>query len=397
MPISRLAPALLCLGLTALPVLADDARDVAELIGQGQAKAALERVDAALAKQPNHPRLRFLRGVALADQQRPAEAIAVFVALSADYPNLPEPHNNLAVLYAQQGQLDKARASLQQAIRTNPAYATAHANLADVYARLAAQAYDRALQLDIAERRNTPPSPSAPAPAVPKLALVKELYTPLPGGSPTLAARTPAPPPTVIASAPTPRPVPAPIPAPTPVPAVKPATPTPAPTVAKPPVAPPPPVAVPVPPPVAVKPVPVPPPVAVKPTPAPVPPAPAPTPKPEDDDKQAEAELARAVNGWADAWADQRVSAYLGYYGKSFKPPKGESRASWESSRRERIVGAKRIEVKVQNLRIKVKGDEAEVRFVQRYRSDRLDSSTGKTLILQKQGDRWLIKEERVG
>ncbi|MFC4159099.1 tetratricopeptide repeat protein [Chitinimonas lacunae] len=399
MPISRLAPALLCLGLTVLPASADEARDVAELIGRGQSKAALERVDEALAKQPRDARLRFLRGVALAEQQRPVEAISVFVALTADHPTLPEPYNNLAVLYAQQGELDKARAALQQAIRTNPAYATAHANLADVYAKLAAQAYDRALQLDVAERRYAPPAAGTPAPTQPKLALVKELYTPVPGTPSVVAAVRPVTPPPaipakppapmVVASAPPSKPVPVPVPpAPTPPPpavAAKPVPPPPTPVVA-------PPVSKPV----AAAPAPV---AAVPSTSKPVD-ATATKPQPPvkpDADRAAEVELTRAVNGWADAWSDQRVAAYLGYYGRAFKPPKGESRAAWEASRRERIAGAKRIEVKVQNVRVKLNGDEAEVRFVQRYRSDRLDSSTGKTLIFQKQGERWLIKEERVG
>ena len=79
-------------------------------------------------------------------------------------PELSEPYNNLAVIYAGQGQLDKARAALEMAIRTNPDYATAHENLGDVYARLASRAYGKALQLD-----------SANASLLPKMALIHEL------------------------------------------------------------------------------------------------------------------------------------------------------------------------------------------------------------------------------
>ena len=39
------------------------------------------------------------------------------------------------MLYANQNQLDKARTALEMAIRTNPAYATAHENLGDIYAK----------------------------------------------------------------------------------------------------------------------------------------------------------------------------------------------------------------------------------------------------------------------
>ena len=52
------------------------------------------------------------------------------------------------MLYAQQKQYDKAKQALEMAIRTHPSYATAHENLGDIYAKLASQAYDKALQID---------------------------------------------------------------------------------------------------------------------------------------------------------------------------------------------------------------------------------------------------------
>ncbi len=59
----------------------------------------------------------------------------MFTKLSEDYPELPEPYNNLAVLYAQQKQYDKARTALEMAIRTHPSYAIAYENLGDIYAK----------------------------------------------------------------------------------------------------------------------------------------------------------------------------------------------------------------------------------------------------------------------
>ena len=53
------------------------------------------------------------------------------------------------------------------AIRTNPGYATAQENLGDVYARLASQAYNKALQLD--------PGNTA---VQPKLALIRDVFKP---------------------------------------------------------------------------------------------------------------------------------------------------------------------------------------------------------------------------
>ena len=76
------------------------------------------------------------------------EATGVFLKLTEEAPELPEPYNNLAVIYAQQKQYDKAKAALEMAIRTHPSYAVAHENLGDLYAKMARQAYDRALQID---------------------------------------------------------------------------------------------------------------------------------------------------------------------------------------------------------------------------------------------------------
>ena len=91
----------------------------------------------------------------LTEQNKTDDAIKVFTELTEDYPELPEPYNNLAVLYATQGEYDKARKALEMAIRTHPSYAIAHENLGDIYATLASQAYDKALQLD-SEQRHRP-------------------------------------------------------------------------------------------------------------------------------------------------------------------------------------------------------------------------------------------------
>ncbi|MBV1777320.1 tetratricopeptide repeat protein [Burkholderiaceae bacterium DAT-1] len=373
--------------LLMLPAMADEAGDIASLISKGEPREAVERADAALAKAPRDARIRFLKACGLADLGKANEAIQAFLSLTKDYPNLPEPYNNLAALYAQQGQLDRARQALQMAIQTNPAYATAHANLADVYSRLAAQAYDKALQIDRG-------SSSAGA-QQPKLALVRDLYS----RNTIVASNNVTPPPsptTVIKPSPAPAAVQPPAPAPSVAPSVsatKPATPTPTPTL--------PPVA-------AAKPKPKPSetpavtgkPSAVTPAPTPAPPpaATAQTPQPAKPEAahRMEQDIVHAVNAWADAWESKKVSAYLAYYSKSFKPA-GMSRTEWEKQRRERIEGARKIVVKVSGVKVKIEGDRATVHFVQKYRSDRLDTSTGKTLVLERIGDRWLIREERVG
>ena len=157
---------LLCAAL-AMPVVAataDELSEVTRLHHAGQTAAALERADRTLATQTTDAQMRFLKSVILADVGRTAEAQTILQQLVQDYPELAEPHNNLAAIYAAAGDLGKSRAELEETIRLNPAYAPAHENLGDVQALLAAQSYSRALRLE-------PTNAMLPK----KLALVRQL------------------------------------------------------------------------------------------------------------------------------------------------------------------------------------------------------------------------------
>ena len=313
---------------------ADDIQEAAKLLRSGQHQQAMERVNKLLAAKPRDAQARFLKGLIFTEQGNTKEAIAMFQKLTEDFPELPEPYNNLAVIYAGQGQYDKARTALEQSIRTHPSYATAYENLGDVYAKLASQAYDKALQLD-----------SSNSAAQNKLALVRDLVgaAPRQGAKPAVVAqKEPAKPAaTVVAAAPVEAPKPA---------AEKPA---------------------------AVKPA------ADKPAP----------PKPAADGS---AEVTQAVNAWAAAWSKQDVDAYLAFYAKDFKTPGGEPRAAWEAGRRQRISAPKSISVAVDALKVELNGDQATVSFRQAYRSDVVKSNGGKTLVMTRAGGRWLIQQERV-
>lgn len=115
---------------------------------------------------PRDAQALFTKGVMLAESQKREEAIKVFIEIIEKYPNLPEPYNNLAVLYADLGQYEKAKNALERAIKTHPSYATAHENLGDIYAKMASESYDKALQLDTNNAR-----------AENKLAIIKELFS----------------------------------------------------------------------------------------------------------------------------------------------------------------------------------------------------------------------------
>ncbi|MFZ6766236.1 L,D-transpeptidase Cds6 family protein [Undibacterium sp. Di26W] len=314
-------------------VYADDAADVGKLLRAGQINEAMQKVDASLAQRPKDAQMRFLKGLILTEQNKTAEAITVFTKLTDDYPELPEPYNNLAVLYASSGQYDKARAALEMAIRTNPTYGTAHENLGDVYAKLASQAYDKALQLD-----------SGNSTAKLKLTLVRNLVGNTTGGTNPKIVAAPA---TTVSQTAATKPIT--------VAAAKPEAETPK----------------------AEKP-------AAKPAPAPV----------ADRDEE---DVLKAVENWAKAWSNKDTSTYLSHYAKDFQTPKGESHKAWAEERRLRIEGKGRINVKIEAAKINVDGNTATAKFRQIYSSDQLTANSRKTLNMVKQDGKWQIKQERAG
>ena len=330
---------------------ADEYADVSQLVRSGKLADALVKADQYLAGKPRDPQMRFLKGVIQRDSGKTTEAIASFTRLTEDFPELPEPYNNLAVLYAGQSQFDKARTALEMAIRTNPSYSTAHENLGDVYAKLASQAYSKALQLDN-ENQAVPP----------KLALIRELFTPQPS-KPGKVSATPTP----LAVAPVAaKPIIA-----VPVPAAAPAVTT---AATKPPA----------------------PVIAAAVAPAIAAPAPTSAPKPLDAGA-ANQEVESAIKAWATAWASKNIKGYLGAYDKDFDPHGSQSRGAWEADRRTKITSKSKIDVKIENLAVTVTGDKAVARFRQDYKSGSLAVSSRKTLELVKKGDRWHIVKETVG
>jgi tetratricopeptide (TPR) repeat protein len=327
-------------------VHADALQDISKQVKQGQYPQALEQVDKYLAGKPKDAQGRFLKGIVLTEMNKPNEAIAVFSKLTEDYPELPEPYNNLAVIYAQQKQYDKAKQALEMAIRTHPSYATAHENLGDIYARLASQAYDKALQID-----------SSNSSAQNKLALIRDLMStasrPGKATKPIGDARPVEP----VKLAEAPKSAPAPVAA--------------APVAAAP--------------------------AAVAPAAAPAKAAEAPKPAPAKAAGDANAEITNAIDLWAAAWSRKDVKAYLAAYARDFKTPAGQSRAAWDTERQQRINKPGAIQVSYENLRITVDGDSATVKFRQHYKSASLKTSSNKVLLMGKRDGKWQIVQERVG
>lgn len=348
----------LCLLLSFSPNgMADEIQDANKLFKQGQLDEALSKVDAYLAGKPKDAQARFLKGLIVNEQGRPMEAISIFTELTNDYPELPEPYNNLAVLYAGQGQYEKAKVALEMAIRTHPSYATAHENLGDIYAKMASQAYDRALQLD---KGNTGTQT--------KLALIRDLFdkgaraAKMP--TVTLADTTPA----VTA-----KPVAPVAQATVPVAEVKKQE-----AVAAAPVVP------------AV--------VPVAPVKAQTPSAPVSAPAKATPAPDVNAEILQATQGWAKAWSSRNVKQYLSFYAGEFKVPDGQARGAWEALRKERLTKPKSIQVAVSDPKVtRIDAQQARVTFIQNYRANHFKSTDRKTLVWIKRDGRWQITEERVG
>lgn len=362
--------------LASASLQADELKEIAGQIEQGQASAALDRADDYLESHPSDARAMFLKGVALTELGKRDDAIKVFTEITTKYPRLPEPYNNLAVLYAEQGQYDKARQALEAALKTHPSYATAHDNLAGIYAHMASQAYGKALQLDNKGNRRASTGKLAMIHALPALdkpvmlaaksaetqVISKEAAkSQVPAAESRAKPAKPAEPEKPVEPA-----------KPAVVAAAKPEPKTPDPAKA----------AEPVKKPAAEKPV--------------VEKSAAGTGKQADPGKNMETQVQEAVEAWALAWSAQNVEKYLASYADSFKTPNGESRQQWEEGRRARVSSPADIKVEVANLRVKVEDNGvARAQFKQTYRTGSALMRTNKILVFRNKGGKWLIEQER--
>ena len=119
---------------------------VTALANENRVAEARKVLDPLLARDADHPRLRLLDGVLLAQEGRVRQAVEVFDRLRQDHPEMSEPWNNLAVLYAAEGRIDEAREALLAALERRPS-AIGYANLSEIHAKLARRAWRRSQEL----------------------------------------------------------------------------------------------------------------------------------------------------------------------------------------------------------------------------------------------------------
>ena len=343
MIISRFSLALLAALLPALayPTLADAAvssvQEANQAFRQGNNKAALDKVDSFLTANPKDAQGRFLKGLVLTEMNRFSDAIKIFTGLTEDFPELPEPYNNLAVLYAAQADYERAKNSLEMAIRTHPSYATAHENLGDIYAKIASQAYDKAMQLD-----------KSNISAQTKLALIRDLFSPTPRPQePIKVADT---------GKGKPKPAAKPVAEETATAESKPEEKAAAVATTKP---------------------------GKEPT------------KPVTEAIDPKAQVERTLRAWAAAWSARDADAYLSFYSPEFKTPDQQEFAVWSEERKAKVTRPEFIKVSIDRLKISLKGNTAKASFTQQYESNIVKDSGNKTMQLVRQGGNWKILDER--
>lgn len=126
--------------------------EVRKLLRRAKYEQALVIVQKNVTLNPRDPQMRFWEGYIYEQLGQPKLAKPIYLALTQEHPELAEPHNNLGVLLAAEGNYGEARQMFEQALRANPRHALAQENLGDVLLQLARQAYQRAIAIDGSQR-----------------------------------------------------------------------------------------------------------------------------------------------------------------------------------------------------------------------------------------------------
>jgi len=324
---------------------------VAQSLASGDVRVATSQLEGLSSEERTSIRGRLLEASLLAASGKLNEAERSYRALIADAPQQPEPYNNLAVLYAEQGQLDKALELLEKAINTNASYATVRDNLSRIYLEKSLSSYAKALRIEQREKApqlqalyktNSVPTTAAPIMVASGKAAVPE---PTKVPAPAAVSKPVAPPPAAATETTT----------------VKPTSAKPTSTVATTPVA-----------------------AAIQ----------ASNNKPQSP-RPSSAPVIQAVKEWAQAWQDQNIHAYLASYSEQFTPPQGLSQAKWKAQRQRRLSRPGHIEVTLDDIAVGFDdATHARVEFIQGYRSDTYRDKTRKQLLLYGQDGVWQILKE---
>lgn len=347
-----------------------------KLSQQGNHQEALAKINTFLAQQPHLPSAQLTKGIILSNKGDKTAAKAIFQSLMKSHPERPEAFNNLAVIYSEEGNFPQAIETLQQAFQTHPSYAQVHVNLKELYATLASQAYNKALDLSATEQG-------------PNLAMINQTPTIQGNNSAPIVVASPKQPVKVAALENVkaePQPVKQTEPKEeTPVAVVSAAEPKaemPVKAKEKPIV-------------VAVSEPTV---VSAATEKAPVKEQTNAAPEAPKLEKEAlpESEVLAHINNWAEAWSNKNHAGYVNSYTALYRPNAKLNHQQWVKQRAQRLSKPKFIRVELDQINIKMLRDNlAEARFNQHYQSDNYKDAVKKRLMLVKVDDQWKISLER--
>jgi tetratricopeptide (TPR) repeat protein len=146
---------------------ANDSLEIEELLRNKQWTLAQQKLQlaiqqsAAKSNAPLSPQWRLMNSQILAGLGQTAKAIEELQALIQEFPELPEPYNNLGVLFAAQGNYESAISAFNTAVQARPNYKIALQNLGDLYTAMAQQAYNKAKNIQDGPALLPLPSPAA--------------------------------------------------------------------------------------------------------------------------------------------------------------------------------------------------------------------------------------------
>ena len=112
----------------------------------GNPGGALRQLETRLATNPQDSRAAYLKGLVLMQLGRGEEAERWYKMMQANFPNLPQPGNALAVIYAGRGDLPAAELALREVLAKHPEHNSARVNLARLYVQMAQAEYEKALK-----------------------------------------------------------------------------------------------------------------------------------------------------------------------------------------------------------------------------------------------------------
>jgi tetratricopeptide (TPR) repeat protein len=128
--------------------------DIEKLVKARQFPDAIKLIDERLKKTPKNVQLRFLKARLQIEMREFEQAKKTLIQITQQFPELPEPYNNLAAIAASQEKWIEARDYLELALKLRPTYVIASANLGELYVRLGAKAYeDAALSAQLNQRQ----------------------------------------------------------------------------------------------------------------------------------------------------------------------------------------------------------------------------------------------------